>query len=443
MSRTPHVAVVGAGPKAAALAAKVDVLNRLGFGPLSLTIVEAAEPAASWLGAHGWTTGRESLSTSPAKDVGFPYRSARVFGAAGAAIDRAMLRFSWQQHLVELGRYAPWVDAGAPNVHHRDYGRYVAWALARANAGVRLVRARVTSAELGVDEDRWQLRLDGETVSRLTCDALVVTGPGEPRHLPHDSDATARIFHCDRRRTELAQLPHGRSCDVAVVGSGESAIACALHLLTARPRATVTVYTPGLPMSRAESFLENRVYSDPDAAAWRSHSHASRRDFVRRSDRGVFASQGLDVVAYDERCTFVCGRVLHVAAASGDGGLRVEHVADDGVCSRAHDYVVNCTGFDLLAQLRGLLSPAARSAVERCAGPLEGRPPDDEVPIGWSLEIEGLAPLLHVPGLAAVSQGPGFANLSSLGLLADRIVSALVPLRVNRNEQEGLVERCS
>ena len=42
--------IVGAGAKAAAIAAKVDALNGLGLADLTVTIVEKTEPAASWLG---------------------------------------------------------------------------------------------------------------------------------------------------------------------------------------------------------------------------------------------------------------------------------------------------------------------------------------------------------------------------------------------------------
>ncbi len=47
--------IVGAGAKAAAIAAKVDALNRLGLAQLSVTIVEKTEPAACWLGLNGMT----------------------------------------------------------------------------------------------------------------------------------------------------------------------------------------------------------------------------------------------------------------------------------------------------------------------------------------------------------------------------------------------------
>ena len=35
-------------------------------------------------------------------------------------------------------------------------------------------------------------------------------------------------------------------------------------------------------------------------------------------------------------------------------------------------------------------------------------------------------PRLHIPGLGGLSQGPGFANLGSLGLLANRVLAPLV-----------------
>ena len=35
-------------------------------------------------------------------------------------------------------------------------------------------------------------------------------------------------------------------------------------------------------------------------------------------------------------------------------------------------------------------------------------------------------PRLHIPGLGGLSQGPGFANLGSLGLLANRVLQPLM-----------------
>ena len=127
--------IVGAGAKAAAIAAKVDAINRLGLGPLRLTIVEKTEPAASWLGRNGMTSGEEPLAVPPIKDIGFPYQSRKQFGAdRGEAIDAALLPFSWQRHAIERREYAAWVNSGSPPVRHRDYGAYLGWVLGAGDA---------------------------------------------------------------------------------------------------------------------------------------------------------------------------------------------------------------------------------------------------------------------------------------------------------------------
>ncbi len=441
MSTPADLLVVGAGAKATALAAKVHALNTLGAGPYTLTIVEATEVAASWLGRNGMTSGEEPLAIPPIKDIGFPYQSSRAFGELGEAVDRTMVPFTWQQYMIGKGEYARWVNAGSPAVQHRDYGRYLTWVLSQATAGVTIVRGRVTQVSLPAPAERWTVDVAEPSSQRqYECDALVLTGPGIHRALPHDADAAARIFHCDSRRGELARIPVEHSSDIAIVGGGESALSAVAFLRDFRPAARMTVYTPMLPLSRGESFLENRVFSDPDEVSWSALDLPTRRDFVKHCDRGVFDPGTLASIAYDDRCRFVTGRVVHVGASTerdgggdtdrgrdeGGGGVCVDYASAEGLASARHDYLVNCTGFDLLEQLRGLFSPALRTEIERQAGPVWERPPDTEVAIGRCLELEGLRPRLHIPGLGALSQGPGFANLGCLGLLANRVLQPLV-----------------
>jgi mycobactin lysine-N-oxygenase len=424
--------VVGAGAKAAAIATKVHVLNNLGLGPLSLTIVEATEPAASWSGRNGMTSGEEPLAITPIKDVGFPYQSDDAFGVAGEAIDRAMMAFSWQQHLIGRREYARWVNAGSPPVQHRDYGRYLTWVLSRATAGVTHVRGRVTRVSPSLSADSWVLDVTEPTArTRHNARALVITGPGRHRPFPHDAAAATRVFHCDSRREELARIPFGARTDIAIVGGGESALSCLAFLRASRPAARLTVYTPTLPLSRGESFLENRVFSDPDEVEWSALDVQTRRDFIKHCDRGVFDPSSLADIAYDGACRFVTGRVLHVSSTAEGRGVRVEHAL--GATGRAsvaeHDFVVNCTGFDLLASLRPLFPAAVRAEIERGTGGLWERPPGAELPIGRSLELKGVSPRLHIPALGALSQGPGFANLGCLGLLANRVLEPLLRQR--------------
>ncbi len=431
MSDPADLLVVGAGAKATALAAKVHALNTLGAGPLTVTIVEANEIAASWLGRNGMTSGEEPLAIPPIKDIGFPYRSAATFGALGEELDHAMLPFTWQRYMIDKGEYARWVNAGSPAVQHRDYGRYLTWALAQATAGVTIVRGRVIKVELPEGGERWQVLVaDSAGRCRYECEALVLTGPGVHRALPHDAAVSERIFHCDSRRGELARIPADGACDIAIVGGGESALSALAFLREFRPRARMTVYTPMLPLSRGESFLENRVWADPDSVAWSALDSETRRDFIKHCDRGVFDPGTLQSIAYDDRCRFVTGRVVHVGARSacnGDpGGVCLQYAAADGPTGAAHDYLINCTGFDLLEQLRGLFSPALRARIETQTGPVWERPADAEVPIGRALELEGMRPRLYIPGLGALRQGPGFANLGSLGLLANRVLEPLL-----------------
>ena len=419
--------IVGAGAKAAGIATKVHVLNSLGLGPISLKIVEGTEPAASWLGRNGMTSGEEPLAVTPIKDIGFPYQSHYEFGEAGEAIDAATMAFSWQQYLIGQRRYARWIDAGSPSVRHRDYGAYLTWVLARATAGVTHVHGRV--AEVGLDDagERWLVEVEEPGgSSRHVAGALVLTGPGTHRAFPHEPSVAARVFHCDSKRSEFAHLPEDRECDVAVVGGGESALSCVMFLRGFRPSARCTVYTPMLPMSRGESFLENRVFSNPDEVEWGALDLQTRRDFVKHSDRGVFDPPSLAAIAYDDRARFVTGRVTDVGAPTGGEGVRLQYESPEGAAGSEHGYVVNCTGFDLLAQLRGLFPAPLRARVESQAGPLWERPAGSEIRIGRALELEGMSPRLHIPGLGGLSQGPGFANLGALGLLSNRVLQPLL-----------------
>jgi mycobactin lysine-N-oxygenase len=414
--------VVGAGAKAAGIATKVHVANRLGLAELSVLIVEGTEVAASWKGRNGMTSGEEPLAVTPIKDVGFPYQSHVEFGEAGEAIDAAMAEFTWQQYMIARRRYARWVDAGSPPVRHRDYGEYLTWVLSRTTEGIIHLGARVTQVKLDEAGERWVVEAeeDGGT-STHAGRALVLTGPGIHRAFPHEPAVADHVFHCDSKREEFARIPAGENRDVAIVGGGESALSATMFLRGMRPDCRFTIYTPMLPMSRGESFLENRVFSNPDAVEWESLDEQTRRDFVKHSDRGVFDPPSLAAIAYDDRCRFVVGRVTDVGTAAGDG-VRLEFETPQGPASAEHDFVANCTGFDLLAQLRTLFPGGAREEIERQCGPLWDRPAGAEVPIGRNLELRGLRPHLHIPGLAGLSQGPGFANLGALGLLSNRVL---------------------
>jgi mycobactin lysine-N-oxygenase len=425
------ILIVGAGAKAAAIAAKVHAINTLGLAEISMTVIEKTEPAASWLGRNGMTSGEEPLAIPPIKDIGFPYQSSRQFGELGDEIDAAVLPLTWQRFAMERHEYAAWVNSGSPSVMHRDYGTYLGWVLERATEGVSIYDGRVTEVSLAEDRELWQVEVAErgrpEDPERHFGRNLVLTGPGVHRHFPHDPDVESRVFHCDSRREEFARVPEDEVVEIAIVGGGESALSALVFLRDLRPKARLIIYTPTLPLSRGESFLENRVFADPDNVAWEHLDIETRRDFVKHCDRGVFDQTVLERIADDDHLSFVCGRAVHVSLSDdGEGALLEFDSPSEGMCTERYDFVINCTGFDLLRQLRGLFPDAVRDQVEEQCGPLWDRPPKTEVPIGRALELKDVHPRLHIPGLGGLSQGPGFANLGSLGLLANRVLQPLL-----------------
>jgi mycobactin lysine-N-oxygenase len=125
---TPTLAVVGAGPKGLAIAAKQAVLRRLGIAAPEVVLLDPHGVAAHWSGAHGYTDGRRLLGTAPEKDVGFPYDS-RAWGEAARnrAVDAAMLGYSWSAHLVATYKYSAWIDRDRVRPTHRDWSAYLRW----------------------------------------------------------------------------------------------------------------------------------------------------------------------------------------------------------------------------------------------------------------------------------------------------------------------------
>ena len=114
---------------------------------------------------------------------------------------------------------------------------------------------------------------------------------------------------------------------MAIVGGGESALSALVFLRAMRPGAKITVYTPMLPLSRGESFLENRVFADPDDVGWEHLDLEMRQDFVKHCDRGVFDATVIARLAGEQGCDFKIGRAVHVSAAGEGVDLEVETAA--------------------------------------------------------------------------------------------------------------------
>src|SRR5215218_2812024 len=259
--------------------------------------------------------------------------------------------------------------------------------------------------------------------------------PGAPLVLP---DHHPRILDGRSFWTAGAALSAGGPVEVCVVGSGETAGSITSALVGLLPEGSVIelVSDHGVLYTRGESFTENRMYSDPDAAGWRQLAERHRREFLKRTDRGVFSVQVQELLDRAGLVRTLAGRVTHLEPVEAKVVVEVDY--DQRRERLAFDWVVVAVGFDPLWFV-SLFGRGAHDALAEAVGEAPGRPPTRaalERVIGHDLAVPGLRPRLHLPILAGLAQGPGFPNLSCLGLLADRVLGAYVDVR--RPDHQGL-----
>jgi mycobactin lysine-N-oxygenase len=418
-----RLVVIGAGPKAMAIAAKHAVLKSEGFAVPELHVVERRQVGANWSGDFGFTDGKQPLGTSPEKDVGFPFDGS-PWGERGPEVSRKMAEFTWQSFLVRTGRYSEWIDRGRPAPEHRVWAQYLRWVCCELEGEFTLHCGEVVS--LGRRGESWEVvyRKPGGDRVTLCAEGVVFTGPARqklPESVPvHDRVLDVESFWKTYERFERFEG------DVAVVGTGENAASITSTLASFRNSALkLSLVSPrGMVYSRGEGFRENRVYSDPVAARWAELSPGHRRDFIHRTDRSVFSLQALKVLDALSDFEILPGRVRELRAAEAGRVAAVVRYQDEDRL-REFDYVILATGADPLRFLKDLADDRASELLEETfGGPFTTE--DVEGRIGFDLAVEGLTPRLHFPGLAGMRQGPGFANLSSLGRLSDRILGSYV-----------------
>jgi len=272
-------------------------------------------------------------------------------------------------------------------------------------------------ANVGSAGPSWLVDIDGDVIE---ADSLVFTGPGDALRLPGQPAGYPRVLDGQTVWQYLAGLPEKRIQTACVIGGGETAGAIATALLEVLdPSAQIElVSTEGALFTRGESFTGNHMYTDP--TVWLQLPERQRRAFIGRTDRGVFSVSVQSILDQADRVHMVLGRVRRVHPA--DDAVEIE--IDDGqeTHSVQYDLVVTAIGFDALWWLP-LFTEAAHAALAQAVGSsgrVETR--DVERSIGFSLAVDNLTPALHLPMLAGLAQGPGFPNLSCLGLLADRIL---------------------
>lgn len=411
---TPRLAIIGAGAKAVAVAAKATALRELGLPAPEIVAIERTDVAANWQPVGGWTDGLHRLGTSPEKDVGFPYRSTLARGR-NAELDQGMQRLSWQAHLVAANRFADWVDRGRPAPTHRNWAQYLRW-VAEA-VGLPVIRGEVD--RIAVSGHQWVLGMAG---TEVLADAVMVTGPGQPeRSILTGNPRVWSIADFWRHAAAHDRITAER---IAVIGGGETAAAM-IHELVGHRVGSITVISPQVTLfTRGESFFENRLFSDP--TDWATLPLAERQSALARTDRGVFSGQVQHALLSDERIRHLRGRVAHAVGINGRIRLTLSYTRAGEQLETGHgfDLVIDGSGADPLWFL-SLLSQDARDLIELALGaPLTAERLEEA--IGHDLAVDALNPKLFLPTLAGLTQGPGFPNLSSLGLLSDRVLGSYI-----------------
>jgi mycobactin lysine-N-oxygenase len=447
--------VVGAGPKALAVAAKQAVLRQLGYRVPKLVVIDRHGVAAHWSGTIGYTDGQRLLGTLPEKDLGFPYLSLAWGDVShNQQVSQAMLAYSWQTYLIAHARFSDWIDRGRLRPTHQEWSEYLQWVASQLD--LTIYQGEVVGIQRTVDGRRWQVAgrtSEHEQDQILLGDGLVLTGPGTPLLIDGQPTNHPRIFDGATiwqhlRIFESTKNDHSRPLHLGVIGTGETAAAVVVALLERlQDQGVIDVISPrGILYTRDEGFEENHLFSDPEAhwitlsgsseetlpwsrhatlhhhpVRWSELSEEDRREFVQRTDRGVFSTQAMSDITGAWNVMSLAGTARCLEARESE--VVVETVYAGLTHVHQYDYVIVARGFDplwfttlfdqpTLEYFHAVTDDANRRNLERS--------------IGADLSVSGLTPRLHLPMLAGVAQGPGFPNLSCLGLLADCILAPYV-----------------
>lgn len=422
------IVVIGAGPKALALNAKAHVLSNL-EDSIEIIAIDKNGIASNWNGMNGFTSGKHSLGTPPEKDVCFPYMSEFIHTLP--TINEESFKYSWLSFLIDTKEYQDWTDRGKPSPPHYKWAEYLTWVGEKTKLNLLIG----TVVQVCIKNNLWEITYneenDFEKCKTIVADGLVITGPGKPRPLPPDTQhqhyKNGQSYWKDRTFLETILDKAKRSnARIGVIGGGETSASIVFDLIDfftgknvdesisidiINRRATI--------FSRGEGFHENKFYTNP--AGWVELTPTLRKEFIARTDRGVFSLNTIDKI---NGCSFIkpiYGEVRAVSARHEDS-LRVRIAKNETHEALDYDCVINALGFDNLGFF-DFMDDSFFDAIKFSKNDIMEDKSIIDKNIDEFLSLDLLkSPKLFLPMNSAFSQGPGFPNLSSLGFLSDRII---------------------
>lgn len=396
--------IIGCGPKAIAIATKAHVLKELGWKVPEIVVIEKRGPAANWDGTSGYTDGDTILGTTPLEDLGFPYAS-----LINKSVDVEMLKYSYMAYLIDSDRYAEWVDRYLNPPTHDMLADYLKWVTKKI--GLTITHGTVT--EILRKDDAWSVSYEnGSGLGELVGGSLVITGPGDPYSFPHVGISTEnhdRILNGQNIWQNINVFKDLKDAKIAVIGGGETAAGVVTGLLKViEDTSQIEIITrhPIL-FTRNENWMEVMYFSK--VMDWAALSEQEKTEIIRHADRGTFSVAAKNLLDSVYNVSVRLGSAENIEIDNNKININLSRNGKKHKIE--YDYVIEATGFDPFSFTK-LFSDKT----------ILGNPKLIPERIEEDLSIGGLTPKLHIPGLSAMAQGPGFPNLSCLGLLAERIL---------------------
>lgn len=282
------LAVIGGGPKAAAIAAKASALSSVGYSPPEIHIFEHIRLGAAWRGKSGYTDGLQPVCTLAERDLGFPY-DRHTFGVDVA--QTMMSEFSWSAYAVRDGtdhtQYREWVLRGRQPPRHVDFAEYLERSIRLS--GARHINGEVIALDYSAGLQPWRVVWeDGPSRKAMDFDGVVITGSGSP--LPSLPNANGRVFDGKSFWTQIPQvwvlLQADQDPSVVIIGAGGTGAAIAHWFIQHFKRVPISIIgrEPTL-YTRHAGYFEDRLFTDE--IAWSDLPAHMREVFVGRLTSGM------------------------------------------------------------------------------------------------------------------------------------------------------------